>query len=211
MFLLNKTNPSMRLSKYLTSWLIVLLLVGCSGLDRRETSSSTWELHHLQMQQLQRWTVSGKMALRTSDASESASLVWQQVEQDTQVQLSGPLGLGATTIHSDGQQLEVQRGEESRMLDISTPDAIALNTGWDLPLHALAYWLKGIPAPDYDTQKLELDPHTELLQTLQQDNWEISYERYEQFHGFILPTRVQMKRGATRAKVVITQWQVPSN
>jgi outer membrane lipoprotein LolB len=194
-------------SKHLKLWLIMLLLAGCSGLDQREPASTSWQTHSEHLKLLQQWTANGKMAVRTANASESASLIWQQDNQNTYVQLSGPLGIGATTIHSDGQKLEIHQGAEHRTIDISNPDAIVLNTGWDLPLQALSYWLKGIPAPASKVQRLELDPQTELLQSLWQNDWEVNYQRYEQFQGFTLPVRLQIQRGETRAKIIISDWQ----
>ena len=160
---------------------------------------------------LEQWTASGKLALRTTDVSESASLVWRQQGTDTRLQLSGPLGVGATSIHSDGRRLDIRRGEEHQSLDISTPDAIAQNTGWDLPLLALSHWLKGLPSPDIKVQGLIIDPQTGLLQSLRQDDWEISYQRYGQFQGFTLPTHLQIERGVTRAKLVIAHWLTASS
>ncbi len=192
--------------RHLTPWLLLLLLAGCTGLGQREPASAGWKAHSQRVAMLQQWTASGKLAVRTADASESATLVWQQHDLDTHLQLSGPLGVGATTIDSDGRRLEIRQGDERSTLDISTPEAIAENTGWDLPLLALAYWLKGVPSPDSNVQRLELDPQTELLQSLQQDDWEVRYEQYGQFQEFTLPTRLQIQRGATRAKVVISHW-----
>ena len=199
----------MVIGKHLKLGLIVLLLAGCSGLDQRDAASTSWETHSERLKLLQQWTVNGKIAVRMANAAQSASLIWQQDRQDTSVQLSGPLGLGATTIHSDGQTLEIHQGEEHRTIDISTPDAIVLNTGWDLPLQALSYWLKGIPAPNSKVQRLELDPQTERLKSLSQDNWDINYQRYQQFQGFTLPARLQIQRGTTRAKIIISRWQTP--
>ena len=190
----------------LTLWLLLSLLAGCAGFAEREPSSAGWKLHSGQLSALQHWSANGKLALRTADASESATLVWQQNNQDTHLQLSGPLGIGATTIDSDGQRLDIRRGDEHTTLDISTPDAILLNTGWDLPLSALTHWLKGLPAPDSRIQSIEVNTETELLQGLQQDNWEIRFEKYGQFQGYILPTRLQIQRGTTRVKLFISQW-----
>ena len=194
-------------SKHLKLWLIMLLLTGCSGWDQREPASISWQTHSEHLKLLQQWTANGKMAVRTENTSESVSFIWQQDNQNTYVQLSGPLGMGATTIHSDGQTLEIHQGDEHRTIDISNPDAIVLNTGWDLPLQALSYWLKGIPAPASKVQRLEPDPQTELLNSLWQDDWEVNYQRYKQFQGFTLPTRLQVQRDETRAKIIISDWQ----
>jgi len=117
------------------------------------------------------------------------------------------MGVSATTITSDGQQMEVHPGKERRTFDISTPDAITLNTGWDLPLHALPYWLKGIPSPDSPAQLLELDTDRNLLRQLQQDDWEVHYEQYEQFNNLTLPTRLRIQRDATSVRMIIRDWQ----
>ncbi len=185
----------------------MLVLAGCSALDQREPPAVSWQTHSENIKLLQTWTANGKMALRMANTSESASLIWQQDNQDTTLQLSGPLGMGATTILSDGERLEIHQGDEYRSIDISDPDAIVLNTGWDLPLQALAYWLKGIPAPNSKVQQLQVDPQTDVLQSLWQDNWEVKYQRYQQFQGFTLPTRLQIQRGTTRAKIAISTWQ----
>jgi outer membrane lipoprotein LolB len=91
--------------------------------------------------------------------------------------------------------------------DISTADAIERNTGWDLPLQALPYWLKGLPAPDVRIQALELDPGGSLLSKLQQDGWLVLFERYKQFGDISLPTKLRIQRGTTTARVIIRDWQ----
>jgi len=197
----------MRSGRLLLSCLVLSLLAGCAALEPQLPTSAGWQAHSQQLALLRQWTANGKLAVRSADAAESASLEWRQHDQDTHLQLSGPLGVGATTIYSDGQQLDIHQGNEHRTLDISTPDAVVLNTGWDLPLLALTYWLKGLPSPHAKVQKLELDPQTELLQILQQDDWEVHYEQYGQFEQFTLPTRLRIQRGATRAKVIISHWQ----
>lgn len=197
------------IARQLTLWLLLVFLAGCTGLAEHEPTSAGWKAHSAQIAELQRWTANGKLALRTAEASDSATMVWQQRDQDTHLQLSGPLGMSATTIDSDGRQLDIRQGDDHQTLDISTPDAILLNTGWDLPLHALTYWLKGLPAPDLDIQQIELNTQTELLQSLQQDGWDIRFEKYAQFQSYILPMRLQIERGATRVKVVISQWHLP--
>ena len=190
---------------------LLFLLAGCAGQDSRDAAQGGWAEHRGRLQILRQWTASGKLALRTSDRAESATLVWQQHDHNIRLRLSGPMGAGATTIDSDGRQVNIRRGDELRKLDISTPEAIVLNTGWDLPLQALPHWLKGIPSPDYQIQFLELDPENNLLRRLRQDDWEVRYEQYDQFAGFTLPTRLRIQRGATRVRVIIRDWRILSS
>jgi len=197
----------MRCARLLTLWILLALLSACAGITQQEPTSAGWKTHSKQLTALHQWTASGKLALRTAQASESATIVWQQHYQATHLQLSGPLGIGATTIESDGQHLDIRQGDELQSLDISTPDAILTNTGLDLPLSTLTYWLKGLPAPDSAIQQLDVNPQTQLLQSLRQDDWEVQFQRYGQFEGFVLPVRMQIQRGGTRAKIVISQWQ----
>jgi len=124
--------------------LVALTLAGCAGLERpAQEPAGDWNTHRQQLVSLNQWRADGKVALRSAQGADSASLVWQQRGNNTDLLLSGPIGLGATRIHSDGKHLDIHRGGELQRIDISSPDAVARATGWDLPLAALRHWLKG--------------------------------------------------------------------
>jgi outer membrane lipoprotein LolB len=186
--------------------LLSLCLAACSALEPTR-EPARWATYSTELAALQQWTARGKVALRSATTAESAGLVWQQRGAVTDLQLSGPLGVGATSIHSDGSRLEIRRGDEHRVLDIATPEAIRESTGLDLPLGALTHWLKGLPAPDRTVQAMAFDPDTGLLRHLAQEGWDVTYQEYGEFGGFTLPRRVQIKRGSTEAKFLFAQWQ----
>ncbi len=183
---------------------LLLLLAACAT-GPAPVAGYPWQLRSEQLAALENWTARGKIALRSGQQSESASLNWQQRGGDTRLQLAGPMGLQATEIHSDGRELLVQRGDEVTRLDISTPDAMRLQTGWDLPLQALPFWLKGLPAPAPLATAVQVTD--DLLQQLDQSGWIIRYERYQRFGDYLLPTRLSIERGDTRARVIIQDWQ----
>ncbi|MEZ5568244.1 MAG: lipoprotein insertase outer membrane protein LolB [Halioglobus sp.] len=189
-------------------WLASLLLAGCSGLDGPGPQSATWKEHAAAVAALSHWDASGKLALRNSQAQESAGMQWQQRGRQTQVRLSGPMGVGATEISSDGARLDIRQGEEHRVLDVSSRQAIILNTGWDLPLAALPYWIRGLPEPDSDIQAQEIEPESGLLRTLRQRNWQVRYTDYALFDALMLPTRLTLENGETRATLLIRNWLV---
>ena len=118
------------------------------------------------------------------------------------------MGVGATEIISDGAQLDIRQGEEHRVLDISSRQAVILNTGWDLPLAALPYWIRGLPEPDSKIQAREIEPRSGLLRSLRQRNWLVRYTDYALFDALMLPTRLTLENGETRATLLIRSWQV---
>ncbi|SRR6056297_1888297 len=186
--------------------LLLTMLAACSTLERRAPPSASWAEHAAAVAAVDEWTARGKMALRSTAAQESASIQWQQRGTRAHVRLSGPMGVGATEIFSDGTELDIRQGSERRILDISSPRAIMLNTGWDLPLAALPYWIRGLPEPDTDIQRRSIEPDTGLLRTLRQRDWEIRYLTYDRFDTLMLPTRLTVENGDTRATLLIRHW-----
>ena len=187
------------------AWLLLLALAGCAGMPGPEPGNANWQSHRDQIQQLSHWTASGKIALRTPEQAESASLLWQQIGESSHLRLSGPMGISATTVDSDGRLLEVRQGDDYSRWDLDDPDLGSEHT-WDLPIRSLHHWLKGIPAPESPVESLLLDAAGLLPQQLQQLGWTIDYQQFASFDGYLLPTRLQVARGETRARIILREW-----
>lgn len=187
------------------SALSLLLLAACTATGP-VTSSGDWQRQLAQVTALSHFTASGKIAMRTAEQAESGSLLWQQLGRATHIRLSGPMGLAATTIDSDGQVLEVRRGEDYSRWDLEDTGPPARTT-WDLPLTALAYWLRGVPAPELPLEALELDTEAGLPRRFEQDGWVLSYRDFGSFQGYTLPTRIEASRDETRARIILRQWE----
>lgn len=153
---------------------------------------------------LDHFLAEGKLALRTPEQAESAGFRWHQQGSQTRIELSGPMGVNATTLRSDGRELEVLQGDQRSHWDISDPALPVLESGWQLPLSALPYWLRGIPAPQFDVDELALE--SERLSLLRQAGWEVNVERYGRFGDLDLPTRLQIRHDERRVRLVIRRW-----
>ncbi len=183
----------------------LLLLSACSALQQPQDVNQSWALHSAQLAKLEHWTASGKVALRTPQQSESASLSWRQHGNSTQLRLSGPLGLNNTTIDSDGLQLEIRQGQEYSRWRLDDPALQDSNT-LHLPMRGLHYWLKGVPAPQLAPASITLDEAGRLPRTIQQAGWTVEYLDFQQFEGFMLPTRLRLYRDETSARIILRQW-----
>ena len=184
---------------------VSLLLSACAGLPTQYASDLDWSDRVAQLNALKTWRASGKLAIRTQEQSESVNLQWQQDNHTTHIVLSGPLGIGATSIESDMQQLSVTRDGHTEHYDISSARAARDAFGLDLPLQALPYWIMGLPAPGLQSNN---DPLIErgLLRRQEQLGWTITYESYGQFGHYTLPTRLKIERQSTRARLILRNW-----
>ncbi len=180
----------------------LLWLAGCAALPPTERAG--WQQHQRQLASLDKWTASGKVAVRSGEESGSASLTWLQLGVHSHVQLSGPMGFQATRIHSDGERLHVSQGEQETTVDLRSPDALRQLTGWDLPVRSLSWWLRGLPAPHSQARETVTD---QLLRELRQDGWTIRYGGYSSYDGYTLPTRLDLEREDSRARVILRHWE----
>ena len=77
-----------------------------------------------------------------------------------------------------GFALVVTQNGNAGTYDISTPQAVAASTGWNLPVKALPYWVRGLPAPAPAPSDTRIDAG--LMQRFEQGGWQVQYERYQE-------------------------------
>ena len=181
-----------------------MLLASCADLPQRVSSDLNWQDREAQLKALSHWKASGKLAIRSAEQSESATMEWSQTNNITRILLSGPMGLGAISIESDEQSLQISRDGQTRHYDISSSSAERSVMGWDLPLQALPYWVLGLPAPGDNVREQVVEQG--LLRRVEQLGWTVTYEDYAQFAQYLLPTRLTIERTDTRARLFIRTW-----
>lgn len=186
------------------TFLLSLLLAACASAP--SVPPVDWEQQQTQLAALDHFTASGKIALRSADRAESGSLLWQQAGRATHIRLAGPMGLAATTVDSDGDVLELRQGEEFSRWRLDDPD-MAPGSTWDIPLGALVYWLKGIPAPGLPVEALQFGPQGGPPVMLRQDGWTVRYSDFANFQGYLLPTRLEAQRENSSARIILREWR----
>ena len=185
---------------------MILLLAACAGQPPLTDTTQDWDTQRAALEAIDAWTLRGKLALRTTDRSESATVVWQQSGKNADLRLSGPLGAGATRLSSDGRQLVVSQNGKADTFDISTPAAVAASTGWNLPIRALPYWVRGLPAPE--PAPSTITTNAGLMERFEQAGWQVRYESYQTVAGRRLPAKIAIENGDTRARLVIRSWEL---
>ncbi|WP_299771254.1 lipoprotein insertase outer membrane protein LolB [uncultured Pseudoteredinibacter sp.] len=189
--------------------LLALFLSACSNISQQPSNSSQspnftdnsaeQEARLALLNPLSKWRMRGKIGLRSPQQNGSGFIDWQQDGEQFRLQVSGPLGQGSTVIAGNKHELSIQ-GEEI----IDNPQAQAEQAlGWPLPQQQMPYWVRGLAAPNTNSQS---EWSEGLLQKLQQGGWDIEYLRYSR-HRIPLPEKIKLKRGDIQLTLVVKRWQ----
>ena len=113
-----------------------------------------------------RWSFQGDLLdnLRLNDV----------IDQE-RVRLIGPIGTGSVELVSKDNRASLISGNQTSN-GVDAESLLFNLTGWRLPVSEMRYWLFGMPSPNA-SGKFWLNEQGQL-QTLQQSEWEIQFDRY---------------------------------
>ncbi len=188
----------------------LLLLAGCvSQPPLPETAD--WQTQQQQLATIERWQLKGKMGYRQADDGGSAWIDWQQRPQQFELRLSGPFGAGATYLRSEPGFTELVQSGREPLVASSATELTGHLFGWQWPVDAMQYWVRGMPSPASEAESLSLTPQG-LLATLQQAGWQLEFSRYRQHQQWLLPGKIKGTRladgGETSFTLAIKSWQI---
>jgi len=193
--------------------LLALLLNGCATqlpAPSPPPASIPWEQRQRALSMLDSWMLQGKIAIRVDQQNHAANLSWTQQGDHYRIFMAGPFGRGAVDIEGDEHHLRLLLAGEDP-LETDAPQALLeQRLGWSFPLQQLAWWVRGLPAPD-SAHRLTLDSQ-HRLQQLQQSGWQINYPRYALFATTELPAKLVLTRGdQLKLTLILKTWQLGSD
>ncbi len=180
--------------------LLIALLGACASTP---TPDSDWNLHREQLAALESWTFNGRIAVRTTEGGDTASLRWQQQRDDISMTLAGPMGMKQTTLLREGGRLSLQQGDQTLPL-LPGDDPLQREFGWSLPLDYLPWWLRGLPAPGPSREALA----NGRLSSLEQAGWRLDYADYQAVDGIQLPRIIRFERDEVSGKILLKNWSL---
>jgi len=176
--------------------LAALALGGCQTLPQ-PAGNSPDALHS--------WDLSGRLGYRAGSDGGSASIDWQQRDQQGTLHFSGPLGIGSARILWQPGYAELDNGKE-KLVSTGSAELAWRLTGLMLPVEALQYWVRGLPSPGLPAEP-QFDELGQLNQ-LEQAGWSLQFDRYAPVDGLQLPFRIRAHSGDDqRFTLIIKDWQ----
>lgn len=193
--------------------LLLLVLFLASGCVHRGslTPPPNVQEHQRQIQAIGNWQLAGKLGIRTADDNGSANLKWDQQLTNYQINLSGPLGQKRTIITGSADKVRLEQTGEAAQEADTAEALIKKSGGWTLPVTQLAYWVRGVPAPELRITHLQQNENG-LIDQLVQGGWSVNYSNYrdQNFKGAILPLpgKITAEYKDVRLVLVIREWNL---
>jgi len=193
--------------------LVLVLLVSCSTIQKETHHtpiySQSIEQRISQLNALNKWKISGKIAFIQSKKRESASIHWHIDESSQQLDLTSYLGINVLHLSSknESHHLKVD-GKSYQTNDLD--NLIESLTGFPLPTKALSSWIKGLAFDTKDTITYSEENKLPKVLTSYYQNriWQIEYRKYSNIEGYQLPTSLQIKHDDLTIKIAINQWTI---
>jgi outer membrane lipoprotein LolB len=118
------------------------------------------------------------------------------------------LGRGTVEISGNNEHVRMQMADNRIFENQDIDEMMQQNLGWEIPVDALVYWVRGLPDPGSQAEELMLDAGGRIA-SLRQDGWDIQYEKYTNVGGYDVPSRMTVEREQLRLRLGINRWTLP--
>lgn len=117
----------------------------------------------------------------------------------------GALGRGAWRLQASRFGAELELADGTRYQAPNVDLLVQQQLGWQIPVETLAWWVRGLAAPeDFDQRELDQDGNLLLLS---QRGWQIEYGRYSQVGGIAMPVKMTARQADKSVKLAIRNWE----
>jgi outer membrane lipoprotein LolB len=173
----------------------------------RDAAVARQQAREATLSQHARWNLQGRVALSNGRRGGSGRIDWQQDGDAYRVALSAPITRQSWRIEGDAGAARLEGLDGGPRVGADATRLLREATGWEIPVRALAAWVRGARAAQAGAAQMEFadDGH---LARLQQDGWTLDYGdwRPSSIAGLELPMRVNAERGDARVRLVVDDW-----
>lgn len=202
-----------RLNLFIT--LLLVTLSGCVQHSRKmpmpPVTDQNLLQHQQQLQAVGTWQAIGKLGVKTPDDGGSATLRWQQQDTAYQIAFNGPFGQGNMSIEGEPGRVTFSGGGNPPQSAKTAEELMFKNTGWNIPVSQLAYWVRGLPDPTREVTHYTLNAQG-LIDKLDQAGWKITYGEYINTPNLneiiAMPGRITAEYKEMRLTLLIREWKL---
>lgn len=178
-----------------------VLVVACAGVAPRAPGPI------VSAEQVDRFELGGRINLRVQQESFPGRVRWQHAPSFDELWFYSPIGTAVAHLRQDqdGAVLVTSEGREYRARALHQ---LALDVlGWDLPIEAMPYWVRGLAWPQASEADVQRDGQGRPG-TLNQAGWQVSFLAWDGAGVQGLPSKLDLTGERLRMRLVIDRWQL---
>lgn len=201
-------SPTLRL-RHLALAALVLALAACAPAPVRTSVDAgllaAQAAHEAALATQPDWQLQGRLAVSAAGEGGSGRIDWSQRGERFDIRLSAPVTRASWRLLGGPGQARLEGLEGGPLVGADAGELLALATGWDIPVQALAHWVRGGRAPG--PAHVEFGPDGRLAILVQQ-GWTVEYRDWSQ-GGQPRPRRVFASRTDASVRLVVDAWEAP--
>jgi len=178
----------------------LLSLTACSALAPRPATRAATPA------EAEQFELGGRINLRVANEAFPGRVQWRHDSAMDELSFFSPIGTSVARMRqdADGAWLITADGETHQAKDLRELASEVL--GWDLPLDALPYWVRGLAWPDASAEITRGDDGR--IQTLRQAGWEVSYLAWDGAGVRGLPSKLDVAGERLKMRLLIERWNL---
>ncbi len=189
--------------------LVLVLLGGCAAPPVVRPPDDRLRAYQDRRALLESWTAwgfTGRLGVDAGEDGGSGRLDWDDAGDLTTLRFRGALGQGAWRMSIEPGEARLERADGSVRRADDVEGLVFDETGWNLPVTALDWWVRGLAWADGpEAEELVLnDDGTPAV--LRQVGWRVEFTRFTAQDGTLLPSRLEAARDDVIVKLAVSRW-----
>lgn len=201
----------MRRTRILMASAFAALLAGCVSQPTRAPAVPVdrvqAEAQDARRGEVREWALSGRIAVSNGKQGGSGRIDWKNGRDGYVISLGAPVTRQSWRLTGDAEsaRLEGVQGGPRESGDVE--EMLRETTGWDIPVRAMADWVRGIGAagPEFGPARVVYGEGNRPVR-LEQAGWVIDYEQWQPIGEPAMPSRLVATRGSAKVRLIVDEW-----
>jgi len=161
------------------------------------------------LQQLSSFRVTGGLAVWTEEETISTRIDWRQIEENFDVLIEAPAGLGSVVLKRRPTVASVQRSGQPTVTGPSASPLLqqALGLQAAVPVEQMSLWIRGLPG---DSSKAQYDDNGRLSSMEYRDSqgtlWRAKIHKHTFYDETQVPALISAVGGPYNVRLVLKKW-----
>jgi outer membrane lipoprotein LolB len=156
------------------------------------------------------WSLAGRIAVSNGRDGGSGRIDWRQAGERYEVSLSAPVTRQSWRLSGDATGATLEGLEGGPRAGADAAAILYEATGWNIPILALADWVRGARSDALGPTNVEFGADGRLSR-IEQGGWTIDYRWPEagidgSTGSPMLPSRLDARRGEAKVRLIIDHW-----